>query len=236
MSLSAVSPAPRTIRSTAVPTKQSKQRNLIFPNSALAHHFCTGIGIEIGAAAHNPFHLPGCLNLALPDDFETYKNAQTELCDRYAEVDLWGDAGEVERYVAAGSLDYLVSSHVFQLHPKPLSVLRAWTRVLKPGGIIFLIIPKRDADPLTREHPLTPMQTLIGEGGQPTSKRVPHAYVYTLGTLLALIGALNHRIAPQEGVCLTVRAALETDDKVGNGHCLVLRKDSWADGARHSRN
>ena len=42
-----------------------------------------------------------------------------------------------------------------------------------------------------------------------------------MGTLLALVGAVNRRLI---GTRLRVATVLETDDKVGNGHCLVLRK------------
>jgi hypothetical protein len=34
------------------------------PDMPLAHQFCSGMGIELGAAAHNSFNLPGSINVA----------------------------------------------------------------------------------------------------------------------------------------------------------------------------
>ena len=179
-----------------------------------------------------PFHLPDCLNVALADDADAYQQVQAEMCGSYAQIDVTCDAAEVTGVFAADSLDYVVSSHLLQCHPNPLKVLQAWTHILKPGGICFLIVPQRDAHPFDRSRPLTPISAFINAYDRDLtvqSAPIPlphgrggHYHVYTVGTLLALVGAVNRRLA---NTTLIVEEVLETDDKVGNGHCLVLRKE-----------
>jgi predicted SAM-dependent methyltransferase len=43
----------------------------------------------------------------------------------------------------AGSLDYFVASHVLEHLGNPIRALEEWTRALKPGGLLYLIVPDR---------------------------------------------------------------------------------------------
>jgi SAM-dependent methyltransferase len=59
------------------------------------------------------------------------------------------------------SLDYVASSHVLEHVANPVAALAEWYRVLRPGGIIYLVVPDRrcawdHARPLTTvEHMLS---------------------------------------------------------------------------------
>lgn len=63
----------------------------------LAFEYCKGEGIEFGAAAHNPFELPYCRNVAPCDgvntvyeqdrrDFTKYSKEQGDMCQQIAPV------------------------------------------------------------------------------------------------------------------------------------------------------
>jgi ubiquinone/menaquinone biosynthesis C-methylase UbiE len=40
-----------------------------------------------------------------------------------------------------GSFDRLIATHVLEHLPEPVSVLREWNRVVRPGGIISIVLP-----------------------------------------------------------------------------------------------
>jgi SAM-dependent methyltransferase len=172
--------------------------------------------------------------------YEFYKTAQVAMCGSYAEVDIWCDAAELAMFIATESLDYVVSSHMIEHHPNPLKVLEEWALVLKLGGVVFMIFPKRNAHPTDQQRELTPFQTFIDAYDQGlTVETAPlptghgkggHYYVYDTGLMLALVGCLNDRILEPKGYRLNVEEVLETDDKVGNGHCIVLRSEMFGAG------
>ncbi len=68
--------------------------------------------------------------------------------DRYAEfggepcrADYHGDATALPFH--DHSLDYVVTSHVLEHVANPIAALTEWCRVLRPGGIIYLLVPDR---------------------------------------------------------------------------------------------
>lgn len=216
------------VRITPVPGARLEHgRPLVFPESALARRYCQGRGVELGAAAHNPFNLPDCLNVA-PDDgnLEFYRASQAAMCGAFAEVDLWGLAGAIP--LPDSSLDYVVSSHVIEHCADPVGAFLEWNRVLKPGGIVFMIFPKRDALPADQGRPVSEVSAMVAahlerDRARPRDEAhggdQGHVFVYTLGTMLDLILIANRRF----GLEWTVLEAQETDDKVGNGHTVVAR-------------
>jgi ubiquinone/menaquinone biosynthesis C-methylase UbiE len=59
------------------------------------------------------------------------------------QVDVVAEATDLP--FADGELDYVASSHVLEHLPDIFSAWLEWWRVLRPGGISFMIVPKRDA-------------------------------------------------------------------------------------------
>ena len=58
---------------------------MIFPESQLAHKYCKGKGLEIGAGAHNPFGLNTLnVSLAMPVDQEQ----ELKMCGKIAPADI----------------------------------------------------------------------------------------------------------------------------------------------------
>lgn len=55
------------------------------------------------------------------------------------------------------SLDYVIASHVLEHVANPIAALAEWYRVLRPGGIIYLVVPNRRAT-WDRHRPLTTVE------------------------------------------------------------------------------
>ena len=193
-----------------------------FKGSPLAHKYCIGKGIEIGPAAHNPFNLLDCLNLAPLGYFDFYKDYQITMCGSYAEVDIVGTANNIS--AADESLNYIIHSHVMEHIPNLIDAFYEWDRVLKPNGIIFIIVPKRDSLESDRKKNISTIDEIedanisennmiMDEGG--------HVWVFSLASLIDLVRYLKKIY----GLDYEILEALETDDKVGNGHCIILKKE-----------
>lgn len=81
----------------------------------LASKYCRGKGVDVGASR---WPLEGARAIDDGASENAYKIGD-------------GDA----------SLDYLFSSHTLEHLDRPWEALGEWTRVLKPGGILFLYLP-----------------------------------------------------------------------------------------------
>jgi SAM-dependent methyltransferase len=116
-------------------------------NEALTAKFLRGSGVEIGAFA-SP--MPGIKPIYV-DRFAEYGGVRTK-------ADFYGDACDLPFHPS--SLDYVATSHVIEHVANPLAAFREWYRVLKPGGIIYLIAPDRR---LTFDHlrELTPPEHML---------------------------------------------------------------------------
>jgi len=68
---------------------------------------------------------------------------------------LVGEAGELAD-VAPGSYDALLASHVLEHLANPLGGLRAWSRAVRPGGHLLLVVPHRDGT-FDHRRPITPL-------------------------------------------------------------------------------
>lgn len=106
-----------------------------------------GTGVEIGAFL-TP--IPGIRPIYV-DRFDAYANAPTG-------AEFHGDATDLP--MLDSSLDYVASSHVIEHVADPIAAFREWCRVLKDGGIIYMVVPHRQ---LTFDHlrPLTPVEHLV---------------------------------------------------------------------------
>ena len=66
------------------------------------------------------------------------------------------------------SLDYVVASHVLEHVANPVAALAEWYRVVRPGGIIYLVVPHRQC---TWDHPrqLTPVAHMLEDAERGTT-------------------------------------------------------------------
>ena len=103
-----------------------------------------GKGLEIG-----PLHRPMVRHPEMQVDYiDRYSTADLrahypELKDYViVEPDILGDA-ETLSNIADGQYDFLISAHVIEHMRNPLGALKVWRRVIKPGGLIYLIVPDK---------------------------------------------------------------------------------------------
>jgi SAM-dependent methyltransferase len=197
----------------------------------------TAPGIEIGAAAHNPYWsaLVNCLNVAPDDenDFALYQNEQVRLCGEYVEVDIPAEGDDLP--LPDESQAYIVSSHSFEHFPNPIKTLLEWDRVLQDGGVVVLVVPLRNALPSDADRPISTVEQLVDayERGvtvdtfEPTEwdktpvSRRGHYYVYEPD----LVKRITERYTPH-----WKRVGGEAQDsKVGNGFSLIFKKEKSND-------
>ena len=98
-------------------------------------------GVEIGASAFNAFPGVEAWNFDHPGG-ELFQKAQLEIAGQVARVDVHATADVLP--IASGALDFLLASHVIEHMPDTIRALGEWDRVLRVGGIAFLIVPHRE--------------------------------------------------------------------------------------------
>jgi SAM-dependent methyltransferase len=193
--------------------------------SVHVHQWLDGLkGIELGRSATNDYGLR-CWNVA-PDDEHAapYRQAEITAVGRAAPIDRVDD-GETLATFADATLDFVFSSHVFEHMANPLGALLTWCRVLRPGGLVYLIVPQRDALEADAVRPLTTTEHLVGDWVRgetfathpvdPGHGVRGHYHRFTSGSLRA---AIRDMIPP-----LTLVDLLDPDDQAGNGFALVYR-------------
>ncbi len=60
------------------------------------------------------------------------------------------------------TLDYVVASHVLEHVANPVAALAEWYRVVRPGGLLYLVVPNRRAA-WDRDRELTPVAHLLDD-------------------------------------------------------------------------
>jgi len=99
-------------------------------HSDIVTQYLTGPGVEIGAF-RTPIPL---ISPVYVDRFATYAGEPT-LADYY------GDACDLP--FLDDSLQYVASSHVLEHVANPLAALKEWTRVLRHGAYVYMVVPDR---------------------------------------------------------------------------------------------
>jgi SAM-dependent methyltransferase len=207
-----------------------------FNTMPLAFKYCVGQGIELGAAAHNPFDLPDCLFVATCDgvnylypedmnDYACYRDAQVDLSGDLVKIDLIGDFQDLD--ADDEQFDYIISSHVIEHVPNLIGAYVESARVMKNGGVFFCIFPKRTAEPTDAPRPLTTLEEMIAsyENEIDMSKMPKESWRghYQVFSLQNMIRAVNYINTAGIGNWL-IECVEETDSKVSNGHTIVVRK------------
>lgn len=93
--------------------------------------FCTGSGIDIGFGG-DPI-TPTAIRMDLPSPYTAVGRVPLQL---------GGDCRDLY-WLRDGVLDYVYSSHVLEDFPETetLPILKEWSRVLRPGGRLVLLLP-----------------------------------------------------------------------------------------------
>ena len=189
--------------------------------SALALKLCEGSGLEIGGAMHNDFGLK-TLNVDYTDAMTIFKEEEVKLCGKYMPVDIVSAGDNIP--VEDGSFDFIINSHVIEHFLDPMKALLEWHRIVKKGGIIFIIAPHKERT-FDKDRPRTTLKELIDRhaGRTPLKQDTyEHFSVWITQDLLELVIYMNNNgIFPEP---VAIEAVQDTDDKVGNGFTVVLRK------------
>jgi SAM-dependent methyltransferase len=123
----------------------------------LIGRYCRGQGLEIG---------PGLSPYCDPKT-TMFLEKHPQAANGYRSAQIVADANEIP--VPDERFDYLFSSHVLEHMPDTVRTLKEWRRVLKPGGVLFLVLPHgdrtfdrgRQKTPL--DHHLRDHETLNGQ-------------------------------------------------------------------------
>ena len=203
-----------------------------FKESELAHRLLDGLtGIEIGGSAHNSFGLRNCQNVDYTDNMNTvFKINEEILCGEKLPVDYVANGDDLP--FDDNTWDYVISSHVIEHFFDPIAAVNEWLRVVKPGGFVYIIGPKQDALSEEDRPPTTVQELLDRHEGRMTREQV-NMGGYQTSTVSGLpLNEHGHwsvwNCEDFLALCQTmgwyVFTAQDTDDKVGNGWCVVLRK------------
>lgn len=190
-------------------------------------------GVELGAAAHNPFGV-AAINIAPALPSEAYHDqAQMGLCGEVAPIDLRGHAADMP--LEDDSQDFVLSSHVLEHAPDLLRAFLEMARVVRPGGYIVMILPQPNALP-GDDRPETDVSDIwraYNEGW--TWDTAPEGYAFggsaghywklgcdTLkGFIVSLFRKNSRRNWP--GLKWALIDVENPDSKVGNGYWLAYQ-------------
>jgi ubiquinone/menaquinone biosynthesis C-methylase UbiE len=190
-----------------------------FPESKLAHKYCVGTGLEIGGSAHNPFGLD-TLNVDITDSMDTvYKKSEMELCGEMLPVDIVAPGDSVP--VRDESYDFVVSSHVLEHFTNPIKAVVEWFRIIRPGGVIFMIVPDKERTfDIDRERTtLTHIEAdYIFDKREPNEEN-SHEHFWVGEDIVDLVTYLQTFLPT-----MILEDYEDVDDKVGNGFTVVIRK------------
>ncbi len=122
-----------------------------------------GTGIEIGGL-HRPLQVPHADRVIYVDHLtrDELQKMYAELGDvALVDVDVIGTAEDLSAF-DDGSLDFVIANHLLEHLEYPVRALREFTRVLKPGGLIFMALPDKRVT-FDRSRQLTTTQHLVQE-------------------------------------------------------------------------
>jgi SAM-dependent methyltransferase len=141
------------------------------PARMLGEHLTPGAcGLEIGAHT-----------LPVPGLEPFYTDMVAVYAGSAGRVDFLADARALP--LADHTLDYLCSSHVLEHLADPIAALHEWHRVLRPGGLLYLVVPDRR---FTFDEPraLTSIEHLLRDfrEGATTAANLPHVDEFVFHT------------------------------------------------------
>ena len=184
-------------------------------------------GVELGAASHNPFGV-NALNVAPDLNEEIYNESQRSMGEEPTPIDLKGHGASIP--VADNSQDFVLSSHVLEHIPDPISAFVEWQRVIRPGGYVVMIVPQPDAlfcdaRPLSTYEILTQAHRdrWTPDTAPPDSILADHYWKFTSSTLRQFIQKLIAGWDDLPRLPWSLVGAEDPDSKVGNGFWLAYR-------------
>jgi hypothetical protein len=152
-----------------------------------------------------------------------FQEAQRTHFGRAAPIHVFGAAEALP--LGDGALDFLLASHVIEHMPDTIAALAEWARVLRQGGILFLIVPHKDRT-MDAERPCTELAHHLADFALANTARtdsmVPtsHYHVWRTADFLALLELLMR----ERFLDLSIQTVEDVDSRAGNGFTVVLEK------------
>ena len=117
----------------------------------------------------------------------------------------------------ADEFDFVIASHVLEHFYDLIGTLKEWIRVVKPGGLVFVIFPHKDRT-FDKDKHRTTLKELLLRCNQPPDTipeaKDDHHTIWITEDALELCRHMVWRVIAQQN----------TDDKVGNGFTFVIQK------------
>lgn len=129
-----------------------------------------GRGVELGPLNQPlPRHAGMAMTYVDYADQAALQAQHPKLAHHIGPVDLIDDA-ETLATIADGSFDFLVAAHVIEHMRNPIAALAHWLRVVRDGGLVYLVVPdkRRTFDQL---RPRTTLEHMVLDYEQPSAER-----------------------------------------------------------------
>jgi predicted SAM-dependent methyltransferase len=126
----------------------------------LASHYLKGSGLEIGAL-HNPLSVAADTTVRYVDRMSRealYTHYPELRSDELIEPDVIANGEALEGF-ANESEDFIIANHFLEHTQDPIDTLKNFARVLRPGGILYLALPDKNAT-FDRDRELTTFEHL----------------------------------------------------------------------------
>jgi SAM-dependent methyltransferase len=148
---------------------------LYLNRAIVAEWFLQGTGLEIGAL-HQPLAVHSSIKVKYVDRMPVDRLRQ-----QYHELSALPlvnpdiiDDGETLARVGPASQDFVIASHFLEHCQDPIGTLRHFMRVLRPGGVVFLVVPDKEFT-FDKDRPSTPLDHVIRDHEQgPAWSRKSH--------------------------------------------------------------
>jgi SAM-dependent methyltransferase len=134
----------------------------------------SGTGLEIGAL-HRPLPTHSGMTVRYVDcvPYDELLRMYDTLDPRWKKLivtpDIIDDGGTLKT-VPDASYDFVVSSHLIEHLPDPISGISHWCRVLRPGGLLYLTVPDKRAS-FDSRRVRTTLEHLILDYQRPSAER-----------------------------------------------------------------
>jgi SAM-dependent methyltransferase len=133
-----------------------------------------GTGLEIGALSQPMVTHPG-MRVQYVDRHTTaelreeYASLGTGHLKRFVEPDIIDDGTKLTT-IADATYDFLIAAHVIEHLANPIGAIESWARVVRPGGLIYLVVPDKRGS-FDRRRVRTTLEHLILDYRRPSRER-----------------------------------------------------------------